>query len=80
MKPGTRREHWQRSTSANLPYHLSLRCLTKRCFTSWLTFELGRTAELEFNDGEQTPRNLREVEAETVPLLCPDGLNLPGAE
>jgi antirestriction protein ArdC len=41
--------------------------------------ELGHTAELEFNDGEQTPRNLREVEAECVALLCLDALNLNGA-
>jgi antirestriction protein ArdC len=42
--------------------------------------ELGHTAELEFNDSEQTPRNLREVEAEAVALLCLDALNLDGAE
>src|SRR5437868_5948142 len=42
--------------------------------------ELGHTAELEFNDAEQTPKNLREVEAGAVALLCLDALNLPGAE
>jgi len=41
---------------------------------------LGHTAELEFNDSEQTSRNLREVEAESVALLCLDALNLPGTE
>jgi hypothetical protein len=42
--------------------------------------ELGHTVELEFNDAEQTPKNLREVEAEAVALLCLDALNLPGAD
>jgi N-terminal domain of anti-restriction factor ArdC len=42
--------------------------------------ELGHTAELEFNDSEQTPRNLREVEAEAVALLCLDALGLDGGE
>ncbi|MFL6215178.1 MAG: ArdC-like ssDNA-binding domain-containing protein [Blastocatellia bacterium] len=41
--------------------------------------ELGHTVELEFNDTEQTPRNLREVEAESIALLCLDALNLDGA-
>jgi hypothetical protein len=42
--------------------------------------ELGHTAELEFNDGAQPPRSLREAEAEAVALLCLDALELPGAE
>jgi antirestriction protein ArdC len=42
--------------------------------------ELGHTAELEFNDSEQTPRNLQEAEAEAVALLCLDALGLDGAE
>lgn len=41
---------------------------------------LGHTAEGDFSDGEQTPRNLREVEAESVALLCCEALNLDGAE
>jgi hypothetical protein len=44
--------------------------------------ELGHTAEMEFNDTndtEKTPRNLREVEAESVALLCCEALNLDGA-
>jgi len=41
---------------------------------------LGHTAEGDFSDGEQTPRNLREVEAEAVALLCCEALNLDGAE
>jgi len=41
---------------------------------------LGHTVEGSLNDGERTPRNLREVEAESVALLCCESLGLPGAE
>jgi hypothetical protein len=41
---------------------------------------LGHTAEGEQNDGELTPRSLRECEAETVALLCCGALDLPGVE
>ncbi|HZS06260.1 MAG TPA: ArdC-like ssDNA-binding domain-containing protein [Blastocatellia bacterium] len=41
---------------------------------------LGHTSERAFADGEQTPRNLREVEAESVALICCESLGLPGAE
>jgi len=41
---------------------------------------LGHTSEGAFADGEQTPRNLREVEAESVALLCCESLGLPGSE
>jgi antirestriction protein ArdC len=41
---------------------------------------LGHTAEGEQNDGEITPRNLRECEAEAVALLCCAALGLPGVE
>src|SRR5207245_10763116 len=42
--------------------------------------ELGHTAEADFADIEMTPRNLREVEAESVALLCCEALNLEGAD
>jgi N-terminal domain of anti-restriction factor ArdC len=42
--------------------------------------ELGHTVESEFTDSEQTPRNLREVEAEAVAMLLCESLELPGAE
>jgi antirestriction protein ArdC len=42
--------------------------------------ELAHTLEQDFNDTEQTPRNLREVEAESVALLLCESLELPGAE
>jgi antirestriction protein ArdC len=42
--------------------------------------ELGHTAEMDFSDAEQTPRNLREVEAEAVALLLCESLELPGSE
>jgi len=38
------------------------------------------TGEGDFADGEATPRNLREVEAEAVALLCCESLGLEGAE
>lgn len=41
---------------------------------------LGHTTESAMNDGEFTPRNLREVEAESVALICCESLGLPGAE
>jgi hypothetical protein len=41
---------------------------------------LGHTSEGEQSDGEQTPRNLRECEAEAVALICCSALGLPGVE
>lgn len=42
---------------------------------------LGHTSDGSLNDGsERTPRSLREVEAESVALLCCESLDLPGAE
>ena len=41
---------------------------------------LGHTAERDQADSEITPRNLREVEAEAVAMLCCAALGLPGAE
>jgi hypothetical protein len=41
---------------------------------------LGHTSESDFNDSEVTPRNLREIEAEAVALLCCEALSLDGAE
>lgn len=41
---------------------------------------LGHTSEGEHKDGEMTPRNLRECEAEAVALLCCAALDLPGVE
>jgi hypothetical protein len=41
---------------------------------------LGHTSEGEQNDGERTPRNLRECEAESVALLCCAALDLPGVD
>ena len=41
---------------------------------------LGHTTESDFADTEQTPRNLGEVEAEAVALLCCEALNLEGAD
>jgi antirestriction protein ArdC len=41
---------------------------------------LGHTVEGEQGDGDTTPRNLREVEAESVAMLCCAALNLPGVE
>ena len=41
---------------------------------------LGHTAEADFTDTERTPKNLREVEAEAVALLCCEALNLEGPD
>jgi antirestriction protein ArdC len=41
---------------------------------------LGHTTEADFNDTERTPKNLREVEAEAVALLCCEALGLEGSE
>jgi hypothetical protein len=41
---------------------------------------LGHTAEADFQDDERTPRDLREVEAESVALLLCESLNLAGSE
>ena len=42
--------------------------------------ELNHSVESDFSDSEHTPRNLREVEAESVALLLCESLELPGAE
>lgn len=41
---------------------------------------LGHTAEGQTHDGEHTPRNLREAEAEAVALILCETLQLPGAD
>lgn len=41
---------------------------------------LGHTEEGALEDHDRTPRNLREVEAECVALVCCESLNLAGAE
>ena len=41
---------------------------------------LGHTASEKLVDGELTPRHLREVEAESVALICCETLTLEGAE
>jgi hypothetical protein len=41
---------------------------------------LGHTTEGAQHDGEHTPRNLRECEAEAVALLCCAALALPGVD
>jgi hypothetical protein len=41
---------------------------------------LGHTAQVEMTDDERTPRDLGEVEAEGVALICCESLGLGGAE
>jgi hypothetical protein len=41
---------------------------------------LGHTTEADFSDDDLTPRDIREVEAESVALLLCESLDLPGAE
>src|SRR5215467_10569849 len=51
----------------------------KTTFHELAHVELGHTSEA-VHDSEQLPRNLREVEAEAVALLCLDSLGMDGAE
>jgi hypothetical protein len=57
---------------AQLPY--------KTLFHELAHVILGHTTEADFADTETTPRNLREVEAEAVALLCCESLSLEGAD
>jgi len=57
---------------AQLPY--------KTLFHELAHVILGHTIEADFADTETTPRNLREVEAEAVALLCCESLALEGAD
>jgi len=41
---------------------------------------LGHTSEGKISDSDNTPRSLREVEAESVALICCESLGLSGAE
>jgi len=41
---------------------------------------LGHTGEGDQNDGDRTPRSLRECEAEAVAMLCCAALDLPRIE
>lgn len=41
---------------------------------------LGHTLQIDFEDEEHLPRNLREVEAESVAYLCCEALGLEGGE
>jgi hypothetical protein len=41
---------------------------------------LGHTSEADSTDTERTPKNLREVEAEAVALLCCEALDVEGAD
>src|SRR5689334_13999988 len=51
----------------------------KTTFHELAHIELGHTSEA-VHDSETLPRSLREVEAESVALLCLESLNMPGAE
>jgi antirestriction protein ArdC len=51
----------------------------KTTFHELAHIELGHTSEA-VHDSEALPRNLKEVEAEAVALLCLESLGMPGAE
>jgi antirestriction protein ArdC len=51
----------------------------KTTFHELAHIELGHTSEA-VHDSETLPRNLKEVEAESVALLCLESLGLPGSE
>ena len=52
----------------------------KTTFHELAHIELGHTAETAVNDSETLPRSLKEVEAESVALLCLESLGMDGAE
>jgi hypothetical protein len=52
----------------------------KTLFHEMAHVTIGHTLESDFADTEKTPRNLREVEAEAVALLCCEALGLEGAD
>src|SRR5947209_13672321 len=52
----------------------------KTCFHELAHVLLAHTSEADFNDGEETPRSLQEVEAECVALICCETLELEGAD
>lgn len=52
----------------------------KTLFHEMAHVAIGHTLESDFADTEKTPRNLREVEAEAVALLCCEALGLEGAD
>ena len=52
----------------------------KTTFHELAHIELGHTAETAVNDSETLPRNLKEVEAESVALLCLESLGMDGTE
>jgi hypothetical protein len=51
----------------------------KTTFHELAHIELGHTSEA-VHDSETLPRSLKEVEAESVALLCLESLGMPGAE
>lgn len=53
---------------------------TKTLFHEAAHVLLGHTSEADFTDTERTAKNLREVEAEAVALLCCEALNLEGPD
>src|SRR5436309_1320673 len=52
----------------------------KTTFHELAHIELGHTSETAVNDSETLPRNLKEVEAESVALLSLESLGMDGAE
>src|SRR5881396_3818720 len=52
----------------------------KTTFHELAHIELGHTSEAAVNDSETLPRSLKEVEAESVALLCLESLGMDGAE
>lgn len=52
----------------------------KTLFHELAHVELGHTSEADFDDSDQTPSSLREVEAEAVALILCEALSLHGAD
>ena len=52
----------------------------KTAFHELAHIQLGHTAEAKMSDAsERTPRDIRELEAEAVALICVESLGMPGA-
>ena len=71
---------WVRPRAVDRDQSRSTRMPHKTRFHELAHVLLGHTSEGPHADGDITPRNLRECEAEAVALLCLAALDLPGIE
>src|SRR5215510_5470588 len=67
------------ATGRQIAINLVAQMPAKTTFHELAHIELGHTTEA-IHDSDDTPRNLREVEAESVALLCLESLGMDGAD